>query len=94
LKQNEHLSPPGFFLRAGAAPGAGGRQPLAMRFCCRAAIAPGLSFSADGIRDTFKVMLQMAVVLTFGAKVPVIKGRPDGQAIYENRSAPTELWWC
>ena len=27
-------------------------------------------FSADSIRDTFKVMLQMAMVLTFGAKVP------------------------
>ena len=30
-------------------------------------------FNADNIRDTFKVMLQMAVVLTFGAKVPVVK---------------------
>ncbi|MDG2379592.1 MAG: 3-deoxy-7-phosphoheptulonate synthase, partial [Tateyamaria sp.] len=29
-------------------------------------------FSADSIRDTFKVMLQMAMVLTYGAKVPVI----------------------
>ncbi|MEO1704876.1 MAG: 3-deoxy-7-phosphoheptulonate synthase, partial [Pseudomonadota bacterium] len=28
-------------------------------------------FSADLIRDTFKVMLQMAIVLTYGAKVPV-----------------------
>ena len=37
-------------------------------------------FSADNIRDTFKVMLQMAVVLTFGAKVPVVKvGRIAGQ---------------
>ena len=37
-------------------------------------------FSADGIRDTFKVMLQMAMVLTFGAKVPVVKvGRMAGQ---------------
>ena len=37
-------------------------------------------FSADNIRDTFRVMLQMAVVLTFGAKVPVIKvGRMAGQ---------------
>ena len=30
-------------------------------------------FSADLIRDTFKVLLKMAVVLTFGAKRPVIK---------------------
>ncbi len=37
-------------------------------------------FSADNIRDTFRVMLQMAVVLTYGAKVPVIKvGRMAGQ---------------
>ncbi len=37
-------------------------------------------FSADNIRDTFKVLLQMAVVLTWGAKVPVIKvGRMAGQ---------------
>ena len=37
-------------------------------------------FSSDGIRDTFKVMLQMAIVLTHGAKVPVIKvGRMAGQ---------------
>ena len=47
-------------------------------------------FSADGIRDTFKVMLQMAMVLTFGAKVPVIKvGRMAGQ-FAKPRSAPTE----
>src|SRR5690554_7595859 len=30
-------------------------------------------FSADNLRDTFKLLLQMAVVLTFGAKVPVVK---------------------
>ena len=37
-------------------------------------------FSANLIRDTFKVMLQMAVVLTFGSKKPVIKvGRMAGQ---------------
>ncbi|RYH12052.1 class II 3-deoxy-7-phosphoheptulonate synthase [Tropicimonas sp. IMCC6043] len=47
-------------------------------------------FSADSIRETFKVMLQMAVVLTFGAKVPVIKvGRMAGQ-FAKPRSAPTE----
>ena len=32
-------------------------------------------FSSDMIRDTFKGMLQMAIVLTHGAKVPVIKLR-------------------
>ncbi len=47
-------------------------------------------FSADNIRDTFKVLLQMAVVLTFGAKVPVVKvGRIAGQ-FAKPRSAPTE----
>jgi len=47
-------------------------------------------FSADSIRDTFKVMLQMAMVLTHGAKVPVIKvGRMAGQ-FAKPRSAPTE----
>jgi 3-deoxy-7-phosphoheptulonate synthase len=48
-------------------------------------------FSADNIRDTFKVLLQMAMVLTFGAKVPVIKvGRMAGQ-FAKPRSAPTEV---
>lgn len=48
-------------------------------------------FSADSIRDTFKVLLQMAMVLTFGAKVPVIKvGRMAGQ-FAKPRSAPTEV---
>ena len=37
-------------------------------------------FRADNIRDTFKVLLQMAVVLTFGAGMPVVKlGRMAGQ---------------
>ena len=49
------------------------------------------AFNADAIRDTFKVMLQMAVVLTFAAKVPVIKvGRMAGQ-FAKPRSAPTEV---
>jgi 3-deoxy-7-phosphoheptulonate synthase len=48
-------------------------------------------FSADNIRDTFRVMLQMAVVLTYGAKVPVIKvGRMAGQ-FAKPRSAGTEV---
>ena len=47
-------------------------------------------FSADTIRDTFKVLLQMAMVLTFGAKVPVVKvGRMAGQ-FAKPRSAPYE----
>ena len=48
-------------------------------------------FSADAIRDTFKVMLQMAMVLTYGAKLPVVKvGRMAGQ-FAKPRSAPTEV---
>lgn len=47
-------------------------------------------FKADNIRDTFKVMLQMAMVLTFAAKVPVVKvGRMAGQ-MAKPRSAPME----
>jgi 3-deoxy-7-phosphoheptulonate synthase len=48
-------------------------------------------FSADNIRDTFKVMLQMAIVLTWGAKLPVVKvGRMAGQ-FAKPRSAGTEV---
>ena len=47
-------------------------------------------FSADYIRDTFKVMMQMAVVLTFGVSMPVVKvARMAGQ-FAKPRSAPTE----
>jgi len=47
-------------------------------------------FNADSIRDTFKVMLQMAAVMTYGAAVPVVKvGRMAGQ-FAKPRSKPTE----
>lgn len=47
-------------------------------------------FSADTIRDTFRVLLQMAVVLTFGARKPVVKvGRMAGQ-FAKPRSSDTE----
>ena len=47
-------------------------------------------FNANNIRDTFKVLLQMAVVLTFAAAVPVVKlGRMAGQ-FAKPRSEPTE----
>jgi 3-deoxy-7-phosphoheptulonate synthase len=47
-------------------------------------------FSADMIRDKLKAILQMAVVLTYGAGVPVVKlGRIAGQ-FAKPRSAPTE----
>jgi 3-deoxy-7-phosphoheptulonate synthase len=47
-------------------------------------------FNANIIRDTFRVLLQMAVVLTFGGGVPVVKlGRMAGQ-FAKPRSADTE----
>ena len=47
-------------------------------------------FNPNNIRDTFRVLLQMAVALTFGAAVPVVKvGRIAGQ-FAKPRSAPTE----
>ncbi len=47
-------------------------------------------FTADGIRDKLKIILQMAVVLTYGAGLPVVKvGRIAGQ-FAKPRSSPTE----
>ena len=47
-------------------------------------------FHPNNIRDTFRVLLQMAVVLTFASKMPVVKvGRMAGQ-FAKPRSAPTE----
>ena len=47
-------------------------------------------FSADGIRDKLRVILQMAVVLTYSSGVPVVKvGRMAGQ-FAKPRSSPTE----
>ena len=75
-------------LKAQLAEVAAGRAFLLQGGDCAESFA---EFSADNIRDTFKVMLQMAVVLTFGAKVPVVKvGRMAGQ-FAKPRSAPTEV---
>ena len=47
-------------------------------------------FNPNNIRDSFKVMLQMAVVLTYGASCPVVKvGRIAGQ-FAKPRSQDTE----
>ena len=47
-------------------------------------------FHPDTVRDTFRVLLQMAVVLTYGAKLPVVKvGRLAGQ-FAKPRSSDTE----
>lgn len=48
-------------------------------------------FTADSIRDKLKVILQMAVVLTYGAGVPVVKlGRIAGQ-FAKPRTSATEV---
>jgi 3-deoxy-7-phosphoheptulonate synthase len=48
------------------------------------------AFSADTIRDKLKVILQMAVILTYGAGLPVVKvGRIAGQ-FAKPRSLPSE----
>ena len=47
-------------------------------------------FHADNIRDTFRVILQMAVILTSGTNLPIVKvGRMAGQ-FAKPRSSPTE----
>ena len=47
-------------------------------------------FNADNIRDTFRVILQMAIILTSGTNLPIIKvGRMAGQ-FAKPRSSPTE----
>ncbi len=74
-------------LKSALADAAEGRAFLLQGGDCAESFA---EFSADTIRDTFKVMLQMAMVLTYGAKVPVVKvGRMAGQ-FAKPRSAPTE----
>ena len=48
-------------------------------------------FHADNIRDTFRVLLQMAVALTYAAACPVVKvGRMAGQ-FAKPRSEPVEV---
>jgi len=47
-------------------------------------------FHPNNIRDTFRVILQMAVILTYSSKLPIVKvGRMAGQ-FAKPRSAPTE----
>lgn len=48
-------------------------------------------FNVDHVRDTFRVILQMALVLTFGSAMPIIKiGRMAGQ-FAKPRSDPDEV---
>ncbi len=64
-------------LKAGLAQVAEGRAFVLQGGDCAESFT---DFTANIIRDTFRVLLQMAVVLTFGASVPVVKmGRMAGQ---------------
>ena len=64
-------------LRASLAEAAAGRAFVLQGGDCAESFA---EFHPDNIRDTFRVLLQMAVVLTFGAACPVVKlGRLAGQ---------------
>jgi 3-deoxy-7-phosphoheptulonate synthase len=66
---------------------AGGRAFLLQGGDCAESFA---EFHPNNIRDTFRVILQMAVVLTFASKLPVIKvGRMAGQ-FAKPRSADME----
>ena len=48
-------------------------------------------FNVDHVRDSFRVLLQMALVLTFGSAMPIIKvGRMAGQ-FAKPRSEPDEV---
>ena len=64
-------------LKAALALAAGGRAFVLQGGDCAESFA---DFTANVIRDSFRVLLQMAVVLTFGAGLPVVKmGRMAGQ---------------
>ncbi len=74
-------------LKAALANVASGRAFLLQGGDCAESFA---EFHPDNIRDTFRVLLQMAVVLTYGAACPVVKvGRMAGQ-FAKPRSADTE----
>ena len=63
-------------LKAGLAQAADGRAFVLLGGDCAESYA---EFTANILRDSFRVLLQMAVVLTFGASVPVVKmGRMAG----------------
>ena len=74
-------------LRADLADAAAGKAFLLQGGDCAESFA---EFHPNNIRDTFRVLLQMAVILTFGSKMPVVKvGRMAGQ-FAKPRSAPNE----
>lgn len=74
-------------LKAQLAEVAAGRGFLLQGGDCAESFA---EFHPDNIRDTFRVLLQMAVVLTYASKMPVVKvGRMAGQ-FAKPRSSATE----
>ena len=74
-------------LRDSLADVAAGRAFLMQGGDCAESFA---EFHPDNIRDTFRVLLQMAIVLTFAASCPVVKvGRMAGQ-FAKPRSSDTE----
>ncbi len=74
-------------LRAQLADVAAGKAFLLQGGDCAESFA---EFSADTIRDTFRVILQMSAALTYGAAMPIVKvGRIAGQ-FAKPRSADTE----
>jgi 3-deoxy-7-phosphoheptulonate synthase len=74
-------------LRDSLAAVAGGRAVLLQAGDC----AESFEFSANSIRDKLRVILQMAVVMTYGSGVPVVKvGRIAGQ-FAKPRSSATEV---
>jgi 3-deoxy-7-phosphoheptulonate synthase len=74
-------------LTADLAAAAEGRAFLLQGGDCAESFA---EFHPNNIRDTFRVLLQMAVVLTYASKLPIVKlGRMAGQ-FAKPRSAPTE----
>ncbi len=75
-------------LKADLAKVAGGEAFLLQGGDCAESFA---EFHPNNIRDTFRVLLQMAVVLTFASKLPIVKvGRMAGQ-FAKPRSKPTEI---
>ena len=75
-------------LKADLAEVAAGRGFLLQGGDCAESFA---EFHPNNIRDTFRVLLQMAVVLTYASKQPVIKvGRMAGQ-FSKPRSSPVEV---
>jgi len=75
-------------LKADLAEVAAGRGFLLQGGDCAESFA---EFNANNIRDTFRVLLQMAVALTFASKQPVVKvGRMAGQ-FAKPRSSPVEV---